>query len=96
MENKFNLDLYDDYCLFIRQSFLEGEDKSNIENVSIEDLQTIYSDGCKGKIPTGDVKVLINYNNGSSWETHLIKTIGYLKWLKSIERDRKLSELLND
>lgn len=92
MENNFNLDLYDDYCLFIRQSFLEGEHKANIENVSIEDLQTIY----KGKISTGDVKVLINYNNGSSWETHLIKTIGYLKWLKSIERDRKLSELLND
>lgn len=90
---EWELDLYDDYCQFIKRKFLDEvieKPDELIERVSIDDISSQYVLNGNKKIKDGNIKSIITYNN----ETYIFSCIGFIIWLKMMRRDKKIDDLL--
>lgn len=96
----YELDLYDDYCQFVKRKFLDevlNLDDSYLDRIMIDDISSsvIPSEDGRKKI-SGNIKALILFQpdcNGVNTQTYIFETIGFLKWITILRRDKKLNDL---
>lgn len=95
----YELDYYDDYCHFVRRKFLDEVLKlpdTYLDRVSIDDISSTYTEINGKKTIDGNIKALILFRpdcNSINTETYIFNTIGFIKWLKMLRRDKKLGDL---